>query len=441
MTATAGEAARLQGAATLDPGASAPRDFAALATRLIASGLVTDPWVDGAPRFGMTPLQLGAATAASLARAAEDVAAVAHEAVLLVMDEPALLDEFFGLTPAQQAMFAASAPAWHGIARADVFLVDDGAGGQTPVVCELNADTPSGQAEAVLLGDALGVPEERDPNRGLEARFGQLLTRALADVRRVNRGARPVLGIVYPTEVAGDFGLVRLYQRWATARGFDVRLGSPFNLTATEDGGVALFGQRCDLILRHYKTDWWGERLPIWSDEDPYPDAEPLAGPLAVVLRAATARRCGVINPFGAVLPQNKRLFAFFWEEIARFSAESQACIRAHVPFTMRLEAADLAAMRADRAQWVMKSDYGCEGEEVIVGAEVNDDEWAEALALALPRRFVAQRYFSATRNRAGDIVNHGVYLVGGQAAGIYARAAAGSTDVGARSVAVEIVP
>ena len=50
------------------------------------------------------------------------MAAAHHELVCLVLREPALLDDFFGLTPAQKLMFLSSAPLWHGLARADVFF-------------------------------------------------------------------------------------------------------------------------------------------------------------------------------------------------------------------------------------------------------------------------------------------------------------------------------
>src|SRR6185295_4586894 len=103
-------------------------------------------------------------------------------------------------------------------------------------------------------------------------------------------------------------------------RGLEVVLGSPYNLQPRPDGGVALFGTPCDLIVRHYKTDWWGERLPVWDDEAPYPDPDPLAGPLAILLRAQLAGRCAVVNPFAAVVPQTKKAMALMWEQQACFS-------------------------------------------------------------------------------------------------------------------------
>ena len=420
-------------------------DYVALAQRLVATGLVTDPWVDGQPRFATAPLRLSAGDADVIAGVAEAIAGAFDEVARAVLRQPALLDDFFALTPVQKRLWHSSAPLWHGFARADVFLVDDGAAGPRALVCELNADTPSGQAEAVLLGPAVGVPPARDPNRHLEAHTAQLLRHFLAQVDRPS-AAIPTVGIVYPTEIAGDFGLVRLYQRWCERLGWNVVLGSPFNLQPAPDGGVALFGQTCDLLLRHYKTDWWGERLPLWQDEDPFPDPDPLDDAIAMVLGAVAKRRCMVINPFGSVLLQNKRAMAFLWERRDSLSPAARAAVEAHLPPTFRLEVMDPAQLTEQQADWVLKSDYGCEGEEVLIGATTTAAVWQEALAQARPQRFVVQRFFAARPGPAlmdgrPSLVNHGVYLIAGQTAGIYARLAGAATDVTALSAAVELVP
>jgi hypothetical protein len=197
-----------------------------------------------------------------------------------------------------------------------------------------------------------------------------------------------------------------------------------------------MFGRRCDIVLRHYKTDWWGERLPLRDDEEPFPDPEPLTEPLGALLDAELRGGVAVVNPFGAVLPQNKRAFAFCWEEIHRFSPEAQAVIRSAIPYSLRLEAADRSALLADRDGWVLKSDYGCEGEEVVIGRDTPPEAWADLLAHAIPRRWIAQRRFDARRDEAGRIANHGVFLAAGCAAGLYTRLSAGMTDGDAISVA-----
>jgi hypothetical protein len=87
----------------------------------------------------------------------------------------------------------------------------------------------------------------------------------------------------------------------------------------------------------------------------------------------------------------------------------------------------------------VLKSDYGCEGAEVIVGAETSQEDWERALALAIPRRWIAQRRFEPRRDASGAAVNHGVYIVAGSAAGLYCRRSPWATDNSSLSAAARL--
>jgi glutathionylspermidine synthase len=396
--------------------------YDAFARRIVESGVITDPWIDGAPRFREQPVILSRAGVGAMYRAAEDIAAVYDELCLIVAEQPALLDDFFRLTAYQKAMWLASHPLWHGIARADVFVTDEGL-----AVAELNCDTPTGEAEAVVLS-AIAVSDVEgaiDPNRDLGSCFAAMVEELAA--RTLSGDAPRAVGFVYPTEFTEDLALVRLYRRWFEERGYEVILGSPYNLGYGPSGPL-LFDRPFSIMLRHYKTDWWGERSSVWDDEG-IPDAEPLEKPLHAALAGLLERRAAIINPFGAVLPQNKRSMAFMWEQIHRFSPRAQEVIQRHVPVTSRLEALHKEQLLAQREEWVIKSDYGAEGEEVILGCGVSDEVWRASLAHARKGRWIAQRYFKAQTTAAGEAVNHGVYLVAGRAAGIYARVQAGATD------------
>jgi glutathionylspermidine synthase len=416
-------------------------EYASFAARLTDGGLISDPWLEGNPRFHPQPVVLAAGEQASLYRAAEEMAAAYNELCLLCAADPALVAAFLRLTPVQQALWCASAPHWHGIARADVFMTAEG-----PVVCELNCDTPSGEAEAVLLNRAVApaFPELSDPNRGLGDSFCAMIAAVAGSVRPalVRDAETPLsVGLIYPTEMPEDLSMVLLYREWFEERGWRVTLGSPFNLRSLGASRAGLFDTPCDVFLRHYKTDWWTERVPAWADEAPVPDPEPLSEKLAVILGSALAGTCAVVNPFGAVVPQNKRAMALMWERMDLFSQQSRGAIRRYLPETVRLEALPRLRLLAERERWVLKSDYGCEGDEVIIGADTAPDVWEASVDAALPGRWVAQRHFCALRDLDGTVANHGVYLVAGEAAGLYTRLAVGGTDRHALSAPVLVLP
>lgn len=403
-------------------------DYDALAKRITASGIVTDPWLGGAPRFREEPVVLSAAQARAMYRASEAIAEVYNELCLLVADAPELLDSFFGLTAYQKAMWLASQPLWHGIARADVFVTAEGL-----QIAELNCDTPTGEAEAIVLGQlgAEARPGSIDPNRELATRFA-LVAEAISAATTARAGAKRA-AIVYPTELPEDLSLVRLYKKIFEERGWDITLGSPYNLSHEEGRGLSCFDVPVSLVLRHYKTDWWSERQSAWTDEE-LPDTDPLDGPLEAVLASMLDGSCAVVNPFGAVVPQNKRAMAFMWEQIHRFSRRAQDAIRELVPHTRRMEAFHAEQLAAQKDDWVLKSDYGAEGDEVVVGKYVTGEVWQRSLALARPGRWIVQRFFEAEQGPAGAITNYGVFVLAGEAAGLYARVQAGPTDDGALS-------
>ena len=400
-------------------------DYEAFARQITASGIVTDPWLGGEPRFREDAVVVPSTEARALYRAAESIAEVYNELCLVVADEPELLDTFFGLSAYQKAMWLASQPLWHGIARADVFVTAEGL-----QIAELNCDTPTGEAEAIVLGPLAARTGTIDPNRELASKFGEIaemIWRATLKDKVTTLPKRA--GIVYPTELPEDLSLVRLYKRTFEERGFEIVLGSPYNLSHDPESGLLrLFDEPISLVLRHYKTDWWGERQSAWDDEDVL-DPRPLEEPLEAVLSAMLDGTCAVVNPFGAVVPQNRRAMAFMWGRIHRFSRRSQEIIRELVPPTRRLEAFHKEQLVAQKDDWVMKSDYGAEGDEVIVGRLVTPEVWKESLAHARKNRWIVQRYFQAREGARGESINYGVFVLGGEASGLYARVQVGATD------------
>ena len=293
----------------------------------------------------------------------------------------------------------------------------------------MNSDTPSGEPEATVLNKVCReyFPECEDPNIEFENRFVATMLRHY----ELSTGKAPnadnfTVAIVYPTELTEDLSMIRLYQRWFENRGYCVVLGSPFNLKYhSANKCLYLMNSRIDLVLRHYKTDWWSERISVWRDSE-FADSEPLHEKLFALFRAEDSHSADVFNPFGAVVSQNKLIMSFFYDYIDMFSGDSQQTIKSFVPVTRRL--IDFMPTISEKHDWVLKSDYGCEGDEVVIGKYVSDDIWIKTLEQVKPEHWVVQKYFESIRPE-GYEPNFGIYLTGGVASGIFTRLAKVSTD------------
>jgi hypothetical protein len=115
------------------------------------------------------------------------------------------------------------------------------------------------------------------------------------------------------------------------------------------------------------------------------------------------------------------------WERQELFSPSAQAWIREYIPETRRFATLDFATL--NREEWVLKSNYGCEGDSVIVGHFAKPTDWQLALTTAIAPHWVAQRYFEIAPLADGLFPNFGAYLIGGEASGFYTRLSAKSTD------------
>lgn len=398
--------------------------YARFAQRLYETNTISDPWIEGNERFRLEPIVLDHHLHQRFIVATERIGGLLDELARIVWDMPELLDGFFNLTPYQKGMWISSGGRWHGIARMDLFVLDDG----SIRCCEVNSDTPSGEAEAVLVNRILHEdhPGMIDPNRDLPELFLQMALGSWRGLPGTSRDSLPSVGILYPTDLPEDLSMIAMYREWFSALGCPVVLGSPYNVHRRAGGAISLFDRPIDLLIRHYKTDWWGERRPVWLDAPEYNDPDPLDPQLGNVLQADMQGQLAVVNPFGSVVTQNKLAMAMMWEHIDLFSQEARATIVDYFPEARRLDTSDPDDLQ--RLEWVLKSDYGCEGEEVVVGPFVSDDIWKLSLEQAVPGRWVAQRYFHASEID-GSVPNYGAYMIAGRFAGYFTRLSPRATD------------
>ena len=401
---------------------------------MFRSGIPVLPYSDGIPRFSSGTMVLPTRQIRALYSAARSVGRMYDELRAIIMDRPHLLKEYFSLTPMQEALWYTSGGQWRGIARADLFMTDEG----TILAAELNSDTPSGMDEAFLLGQ---FARERsahyhDPNIHLPHAFHTVIEHALRSVRRPAGAERPSVGIIYPTDIPEDMGLLTLYRLWLEESGYSVTFGAPRNLRKNPEGRVSLFGTEIDILIRHYKTDWWCEQISPWKGTQASADILPLVSPYQEIIAPMIDGHLAVVNPFGCILTQNKLTLAFFHEHRSLFSAETQKQIAAHIPVTLRLSRIDPQVLLDEQQEWVLKSNYGCEGAEVIIGRATERSVWEASVREAVPEYWIAQRYFSAVHHDEG-IDNFGVYLAGNEPCGLYLRRDAGMTTAASGVVPV----
>jgi len=394
---------------------------------LLEAGIIDDPWLEGRERLALEPAVLTRADAGAMAEAACAVALMLDEAVQAAAGDDVLL-RLLGLDASLVDIARLDAPRWLALARADVFAVADGG---SPQVCEINCDTPTGLAECVELGRlaAAGHAQLADPSAHLRERWLGMV-RAAAHPG----SARTVVGILDPTEVTDDLCHIRQLTRWLEEAGIAVVRGAPFNLHACAGHRVGLFGTPCDVLLRHYKTDCWAQQRRLWAHARLPAHHAPLARELALIAAAMAAGTLGVLNPWGSAIAQNKRTLALPWERPQLFHPETLAAVRRHLPETRFLASLSAPQLIAEREQWVLKSDYGCEGAEVLVGRHCDPALWAACLAQAVPERWIVQRAFAPRLDAGGRTVNTGVFLVGGMPSGLYTRTSLGPTGTGALS-------
>jgi glutathionylspermidine synthase len=147
-----------------------------------------------------------------------------------------------------------------------------------------------------------------------------------------------------------------------------------------------------------------------------------------------TALRTGTVQmftPTATWLLANKATFAWLWEDVDRLPAADAALVRRHVPYTELLTAAD-----KPRQDLVLKPTGTYGGSGVVVGREVTQERWDEALRAAVAAGgHIVQEYVPTDRLAmhfvevaTGDVRAAEVpycvapYLFGGRAAGAYLR-------------------
>lgn len=310
--------------------------------------------------------------------------------------EAALADEgfraAFRLTPEEDELFRLEPgyPCPIPTSRLDAFFVDS----QGPAglrFTEFNAETPAaaaytdGLAEVFLALPILGAFAEHYQVIAPPARPGVL--HALLESYAAWRGVRalPRIAILDWTEVPTYSEFV-LFREYFTRMGLDVLIGDVRDCDF-HDGTFYVAGRPIDLV---YKRVLISELIERGGMQHP-------------LVRALRANAVCMVNPPRCKALYKKASFAVLSDEANQhlFTAEQQAVIQDHIPWTRVVEARqttyggrsvdllEFIATNKDRLVLKPNDDYG--GKGIVLGWTVDSARWDEALRTALSFPYVVQ--------------------------------------------------
>nr|MBA3806076.1 hypothetical protein [Acidobacteriota bacterium] len=304
------------------------------------------------------------------------------------LKDDALMSEL-GLTEREKTM-ARFDPGYPGLcvtSRLDAYL-----SGDDFHFLEYNAESPAGISDQMQIEKALfelphmreflaSYPEHWTP------RPHHFLLRALLDTYAAWGGQteRPQIAIVDwdGVSTASEFHVLKEHFE---AEGYSTRIADP---RALRFDGQALFAGE-------FRIDILYKRVVIHEFLEKFDETHPLS-------RAYAEHKVCMANSFRTKLAHKKAGFAILSDPAYEylFTPEQLSCIRAHIPWTRRVRAGRttyrgeerdlLDVLGSERERLVIKpnDDYG--GHGVRIGWETDEQEWEEAIRVALQTPFVVQ--------------------------------------------------
>lgn len=274
-------------------------------------------------------------------------------------------------------------------ARADAFH-----DGKSFRLLELNVGSELGGVDSAQLNRAfLDVPAFGSFAEANGLGHTDTMAHLVAELRAAAAtvaGADPVSPVVALLEGPGAFGdhdsVFLSIQEDMRGHGIELLLGEIQELTEEEDGKLALHGRPLDVVLRYFAAG------QIAGD--------PVArAALTRVNRAHAAGRTALFTPLEGALFTSKAALGLLHRPSVRAvltDAERELIDRV-LPRTWVLGTEDpgaaeaLAYARAHRAELVLKPGIGYSADGVVIGRDVTDAAWDEALAVTAVRDYVAQ--------------------------------------------------
>lgn len=278
------------------------------------------------------------------------------------------------------------------VSRLDAFFVGESGGLR---FTEYNAETPAGGAYNDVLTEAFyGLPIVREflkrwDLRPLPARHNVL--HALLDAYQQWSGTRalPRIAIVDWAEVPTRNEFV-LFQDYFARQGIDCVIADPREMQYS-DGRLQAQGSAVDLVYKRVLITELVER-------------EGLDNP---VIRAVRDGAVCMVNPFRCKILHKKASLAVLSDErnVHLFTAEQREAIDAHIPWTRlveersttkpgsadtRVDLLDYVAQHRDQLVLKPNDEYG--GKGIVLGWEVDQGGWENAIRAALAEPYIVQQ-------------------------------------------------
>jgi uncharacterized circularly permuted ATP-grasp superfamily protein len=352
----------------------------------------------------LSPLTLSSALYRRVTRAAMLVAGAMERVVARALVDPALADAL-GISARERALAAldSGSPPAVVVGRLDMVFTEGSQQGD-PTFCflELNADSPAGIADQMLLEQTLFrlpvVREHCGPLRTVRADPADGLVNTLRETfRRWGGDGIPRVAIVdwRQVDTAGEQEVLR---RLLEERGMPAVLADPDDLRF--DGGrLIAAGAPVDVVYRRVVA----RELLARAD-----DGHPL-------LRAHRERAVCLVNPLRSTIANRKAAFAILsdpaWAHL--FASEEREALNRHIPWSRVVRGGDHGVSRVEllrrQHELVLKpnDDYG--GRGVTLGWTTGRADWVAAVERTLADGGVAQERVHPRRLRFPTLSRDGL--------------------------------
>ena len=298
------------------------------------------------------------------------------------------------------------------VSRLDAFFVGESGGLR---FTEYNAETPAGGAYNDVLTEAFyGLPIVREflkrwDLRPLPARHNVL--HALLDAYQQWSGTRtlPRIAIVDWAEVPTRNEFV-LFQDYFARQGIDCVIADPRDMEYT-GGRIVADGAPVDLIYKRVLISELVQRQGIDSP----------------VIRAVRDGAVCMVNPLRCKILHKKASLAVLSDErnASLFSADEREAIEAHIPWTRVVEERTTTApdapkntvdllpfIAAHRDQLVLKPNDEYGGKGIVLGWEVDQQGWEQAIRAALEEPYIVQQRVALPTEPYPSYVDGRVHVV-----------------------------